>query len=154
MHERTHDGRALRLLTVLDEYTWEGLAIVVERHLTSHDVLSTLGKLFVRNGTPMYIRSDNGSEFTAKAVRGWLERLAVGTLLIEPGSPRENGYIESFNGKLRDELRCLPSTAIAATSSPTPIPSMKSCPHMPTASVRPAICSTSSMIGTPSGVIG
>lgn len=104
VHERTHDGRALRLLTVLDEYTRECLAIVVKRHLTSHDVLSTLGKLFVRHGVPQYIRSDNGTEFTAKAVRGWLERLEVGTLFIEPGSPWENGYIESFNGKLRDEL--------------------------------------------------
>jgi transposase InsO family protein len=104
VHERTHDGRALRLLTVLDEYTRESLAIVVKRNLTSHDVLSTLGRLFVRHGTPMYIRSDNGSEFTAKAVRGWLERLEVRTLFIEPGSPWENGYIESFNGKLRDEL--------------------------------------------------
>ena len=104
VHERTHDGRALRLLTVLDEYTRESLAIVVKRHLTSHDVLTTLGKLFVRHGTPQYIRSDNGTEFTAKAVRGWLERLEEGTLFIEPGSPWENGYIESLNGKLRDEL--------------------------------------------------
>lgn len=104
VHERTHDGRPLRLLTVLDEYTRECLAIVVGRRLNSHDVLSTLARLFVRHGTPEHIRSDNGSEFTAKAVRGWLERLGVGTLYIEPGSPWENGYIESFNGKLRDEL--------------------------------------------------
>jgi transposase InsO family protein len=104
VHARTHDGRPLRLLTVLDEYTRECLAIVVGRRLNSHDVLSTLARLFVRHGTPEHIRSDNGSEFTAKAVRGWLERLGVGTLYIEPGSPWENGYIESFNGKLRDEL--------------------------------------------------
>jgi len=104
VHERTHDGRAVRLLTVLDEYTRQCLAIVVRRKLNSHDVLSVLGKLFVRHGTPAYIRSDNGGEFTAKAVREWLGRLEVGTLYIEPGSPWENGYIESFNGKLRDEL--------------------------------------------------
>lgn len=104
VHERTHDGRALRMLTVLDEYTRESLAVVVKRSLTHHDVLSTLGRLFVRHGTPQFIRSDNGSEFTAKAVRKWLDRLGVGTLFIEPGSPWENGYIESFNGKLRDEL--------------------------------------------------
>jgi putative transposase len=102
--ERTHDGRALRMLTVLDEYTRESLAIVVKRRLTHHDVLSTLGRLFVRYGPPQYLRSDYGSEFTAKAVRSWLGRLEVGTLYIEPGSPWENGYIESFNGKLRDEL--------------------------------------------------
>jgi putative transposase len=104
VHERTHDGRPVRLLTVLDEYTRQCLAIRVKRSLKSHDVLSTLGKLFVRHGTPQYIRSDNGSEFTANDVREWLKRLDVGTLYIEPGSPWENGYIESFNGKLRDEL--------------------------------------------------
>lgn len=104
VHDRTHDGRPVRLLTVLDEYTRESLTIVTKRRLTSHDVLSTLGRLFVQYGVPQYIRSDNGSEFTAKAVREWLGRLGVGTLFIEPGSPWENGYIESFNGKLRDEL--------------------------------------------------
>jgi putative transposase len=104
VHERTHDGRAVRMLTVVDEYSRECLAIRVKRKLNSHDVLSTLGKLFVQRGTPQYLRSDNGSEFTAADVRAWLERLQVGTLYIEPGSPWENGYIESFNGKLRDEL--------------------------------------------------
>jgi putative transposase len=101
--DRTHDGRPLRLLTVIDEYSRECLAIVVERRLGSDDVLECLAGLFVRHGIPEYIRSDNGSEFTAKAVRHWLSRIGVQTLYIEPGSPWENGCIESFNGKLRDE---------------------------------------------------
>ena len=104
VHERTHEGRAFRMLVVVDEYTRECLAIEVARKLNSQDVLRVLARLFVRQGVPEYIRSDNGSEFTAKAVRGWLGRLDVKTLFIEPGSPWENGYVESFNGKLRDEL--------------------------------------------------
>lgn len=102
--ERTTDGRALRILAIIDEYTRECLHIVTERRLSSHDVLNVLFYLFIHRGVPHYIRSDNGSEFTAKAVRQWLSSLGVGTLFIEPGSPWENGYIESFNGKLRDEL--------------------------------------------------
>ena len=102
--ERTIDGRALRILTIIDEYTRECLSIVTARRLTSQDVLHTLFTLFITRGVPSYIRSDNGPEFTAKAVRQWLSNLDVGTLFIEPGSPWENGYIESFNGKLRDEL--------------------------------------------------
>jgi transposase InsO family protein len=101
---RTRDGRAFRMLTVIDEYTRECLAIDVARKLTSDDVLERLSDLFVRRGAPERIRSDNGPEFTAKAVREWLGRVGVTTLFIEPGSPWENGYIESFNGKLRDEL--------------------------------------------------
>ena len=101
---RTHDGRALKLLTVLDEHTRECLAIVVARKIRSHDVLEVLADLFVRHGPPEYLRSDNGPEFTAKLVRRWLGRVGVETFLIEPGSPWENGYNESFNGKLRDEL--------------------------------------------------
>jgi putative transposase len=101
---RTRDGRAFRMLNVIDEYTRECLAIDVARRLTSDDVLERLAELFVRRGVPDHIRSDNGPEFTAKAVRGWLGRVGVGTLFIEPGSPWENGYIESFNGKLSDEL--------------------------------------------------
>jgi len=104
VHERTHNGRALRMLVVIDEYTRECLAIEVARKLSSRDVLRVLAHLFIRRGTPDFIRSDNGPEFTAKAVRSWLERLGVQTLFIEPGSPWENGYCESFNGKLRDEL--------------------------------------------------
>ena len=102
--DRTHDGRAIRMLTVVDEYTRECLTIDVARRLNSQDVLYRLGELFVHRGSPVYIRSDNGPEFTAKAVREWLARVSVQTLFIEPGSPWENGYIESFNGKLRDEL--------------------------------------------------
>ena len=102
--ERTHDGRALRILTIMDEYTRESLAILVGRRLTSQTVIEQLAELFITKGIPEHIRSDNGPEFTAKAVRRWLERLGVKTLFIEPGSPWENGYIESFNGKLRDEL--------------------------------------------------
>jgi putative transposase len=102
--DRTQDGRAFRMLTVIDEYTRECLAIVVGRRINSHDVLYTLSDLFIQRGIPEYIRSDNGPEFCAKAVREWLTRLGVGTLFIEPGSPWENGYVESFIGKLRDEL--------------------------------------------------
>ena len=103
LFERTADGRALKLLAVVDEYTRECLAIVVARRLTSTEVLACLAELFVRRGVPAHIRSDNGPEFTARAVRSWLEQVGVGTLFIEPGSPWENGYVESFNGKLRDE---------------------------------------------------
>jgi putative transposase len=101
---RTHDGRPIRMLTVIDEFTRECLAIVVARSLKSDDVLHALADLFVDRGPPDHIRSDNGSEFTAKAVRDWLGRIGVKTLYIEPGSPWENGYNESFNSKLRDEL--------------------------------------------------
>ena len=102
--DRTSNGKAFRMLTVMDEYTRECLAIRVDRKLNSYDVIEQLADLFIQRGTPDYIRSDNGPEFVATAVRGWLERLGVKTLYIEPGSPWENGYIESFNGKLRDEL--------------------------------------------------
>ncbi len=101
---RTYDGRAFRMLTVIDEFTRECLAIEVARRLRSDDVLQVLAELFVQHGPPDHIRSDNGSEFTAKVVRKWLSRIGVKTLYIEPGSPWENGYNESFNGKLRDEL--------------------------------------------------
>ncbi len=102
--DRTHDGRAFRMLTVIDEFTRQCLAIVVARNLNSDAVLHCLADLFVKHGPPDHIRSDNGSEFTAKAVRSWLGRLGVKTLYIQPGSPWENGYNESFNGKLGDEL--------------------------------------------------
>jgi putative transposase len=102
--DRTHDGRPIRMLTVIDEFSRRCLAIVVARRLNSDDVLATLTDLFVAYGLPDFIRSDNGSEFTAQAVRDWLKKLGVKTLYIEPGSPWENGYNESFNGKLRDEL--------------------------------------------------
>jgi putative transposase len=102
--DRTSEGRAFRMLTTVDEFTRECLGIDVSRKLTSEDVLERLSDMFVRRGVPDHIRSDNGSEFTAKRVREWLERVGVKTLSIEPGSPLENGYVESFNGKLRDEL--------------------------------------------------
>jgi len=104
MADRTHDGRPIKILTVIDEYSKECLAMVVERRLQSDDVLSCLTELFIQHGIPEHIRSDNGPEFTARMVRHWLKRLGVQTLFIEPGSPWENGYNESFNGKLRDEL--------------------------------------------------
>jgi putative transposase len=102
--DRTHDGRSVKMLTVIDEYSRECLAIMVERGLKSDDVLDCLTELFIRHGVPEYIRSDNGSEFTAKVVRRWLSHMGVQALYIEPGSPWENGYNESFNGKFRDEL--------------------------------------------------
>lgn len=104
VQDRTHDGKAFRMLTVIDEYTRRCLAIVVSRKLRSDDVLHRLADLFTEHGSPDHIRSDNGPEFTAVAVRDWLARIGVKTLFIEPGSPWENGYNESFNGKLRDEL--------------------------------------------------
>ena len=101
---RTHDGRGVRLLTIIDEYTREYLAIRAGRSIRSPDVIETLTELMTTRGVPGHIRSDNGPEFTARAIRGWLEDVGAKTLYIEPGSPWENGYIESFNGKLRDEL--------------------------------------------------
>ena len=104
VHDRTHDGRAYRILVIIDEFTRECLALEMARKLNSDDVIHALTELFCRKGRPEYIRSDNGSEFTAEAVRSWLGKLEVAPLYIEPGSPWENGYVESFNGKLRDEL--------------------------------------------------
>jgi putative transposase len=100
---RTRDGRAFRMPTVIDEFTRECLAIDMARQLGSDDLLERLPDLFVRRGVPGHIRSGNGPESTAEAVREWLGRVGVTTLYIEPGSPWEDGYIESFNGKLRDE---------------------------------------------------
>jgi len=103
VQDRTHDGKVFRMLCVIDEFTRECLAIPVERKLNSRDVLDVLGELFVAHGPPEHIRSDNGPEFIANALRQWLQQLQVKTLYIEPGSPWENGYCESFNSKLRDE---------------------------------------------------
>jgi len=102
--DRLHNGKKIRMLTLIDEYTRKCLAIRVGSSLKSDDVLDTLSTLFITEGVPDYIRSDNGSEFTAKALREWIGSLGVKTAYIEPGSPWENGYNESFNGKLRDEL--------------------------------------------------
>lgn len=100
----THNGRPFRVLNVIDEFTRECLATRVARQLKADDVQDCLTELFCQRGVPEYVRSDNGPEFTADTIRTWLNELGTGTLFIEPGSPWENGYIESFNGKMRDEL--------------------------------------------------
>lgn len=102
--DRIASGRSFKILNIIDEYTRECLAIKVARKIKSQEVIDELFNLFIFRGIPEHIRSDNGPEFTAKAVRRWLNGLSVKTLYIEPGSPWENGYIESFNGKMRDEL--------------------------------------------------
>ena len=100
----THNGRKYRMLNIIDEYSRECLALVPQRRFRSDDVLAVLADLFVEHGPPEHIRSDNGPEFAARAVRDWLGKVGVKTLFIEPGSPWENGYIESFNARLRNEL--------------------------------------------------
>lgn len=102
--DRTADGRQLRLLTVIDEYTRESLAIEVRRSMTATDVIEVLTSLVAERGAPRYVRSDNGPEFVAIVIKQWLAGSGIATLYIDPGSPWQNGYIESFNGKLRDEL--------------------------------------------------
>ncbi len=104
LFDRTRDGRGVKIVTVIDEYTRECLALRGERSLKSEDVQEVLDDLFVRRGIPEHIRSDYGPELTAEVLRSWLETLEVRSLFIEPGSPLENGYVESFHGKLRDEL--------------------------------------------------
>ena len=104
MIDHTAGGRAFKILNIIDEYTRECLAAVAARKIKAQDVIDILFNLFIFRGIPEHIRSDNGPEFTAKAVRKWLNRLGVKTLFIEPGSPWENGYVESFNGRMRDEL--------------------------------------------------
>ena len=101
---QTEDGRQLKLLVVIDEYTRECLAIEADRSFTAPDVIGVLQYLFAVRGTPEHVRSDNGREFVAKSVVRWLHQASVGTRFIAAGSPWENGYVESFNGKLRDEL--------------------------------------------------
>ena len=100
----THGGRPLRLLCIIDEFSRECLAIRVARRINGMGVLETMADAMIVHGVPEHIRSDNGPEMTAKIVRGWLAGVGAQTLYIEPGSPWENGYCESFNGKLRDEL--------------------------------------------------
>ena len=102
--DQTTDGRRLKLLPVVDEFTRECLAIEVERRLTAAEVVATLTYLFELRGAPAFVRSDNGPEFVARAVRSWLAERGSGTLYIEPASPWENAYVESFNGRLQDEL--------------------------------------------------
>ena len=102
--DTTRDGRPFRILNIVDEYTRECLASLVARRIRSQDVILTLADLFLKHGLPKHIRSDNGPEFIAKKLRNWLKGLAVDPLFIEPGSPWENGYVESFNGKMRDQF--------------------------------------------------
>jgi transposase InsO family protein len=104
MIEHTSNGRSFKILNIIDEYTRESVGIKVERKIKAQEVIDKLFNLFIFRGIPEHIRSDNGPEFTARAVRKWLSQLGVKTLFIERGSPWENGYIESFNGKMRDEL--------------------------------------------------
>jgi putative transposase len=104
VEDRTRDGRKFRLLCVVDEFTREALAIRVARRLGSAEVIDVLADLFVARGVPAHIRSDQGPEFVAEAVKGWIAGVGAATAFIEKASPWENGYVESFNGKLRDEL--------------------------------------------------
>ena len=102
--DRTHEGKAYRMLCIIDEFTREALAIRVARRLRATDVIDALSDLFILRGVPAYIRSDNGPEFVAQALRDWIEAVGTKTAYIEPGSPWENGYCESFNGKFRDQF--------------------------------------------------
>ncbi len=104
VQDRTHDGRKFRMLCIVDEFTREALAIRVDRKLGSAEVLETLAELMLERGVPAHTRSDNGPEFVAQAVRDWITAVGAKTAYIEPGSPWENGYVEGFNSKLRDEL--------------------------------------------------
>jgi transposase InsO family protein len=102
--DRTADGRPLRLLVVLDEFTRECLAIEVGRRCRGEDVVAVLDELTAIRGAPRHIRSDNGPEFVSRAVKRWCAESGTGTLYIDPGAPWQNGIVESFNGRLRDEL--------------------------------------------------
>jgi len=104
LEDRTREGRKFRMLCVVDEFTREALAIRVARRLTSADVIDVLADLFLVHGTPVHIGSDQGPEFIAEAVKAWIAGVGARTAYIEKASPWENGYVESFNGKLRDEL--------------------------------------------------
>lgn len=104
VEDRTHDGRKYRMLNVIDEFTHECLAIRIDRRLKAIDVIDVLSDLFILRGVPEHVRSDNGPEFVAKAVQEWIGAVGAKTAYIAPGSPWENGFIESFNARLRDEL--------------------------------------------------
>jgi putative transposase len=105
--DHTTSGSQLKWLSIVDEYTRECLALKVDRSITSEDVIDTLAELFAMRGVPQHIRSDNGPEFIASQLRAWLDRVGVETLYIEPGSPWENGYAESFHSRFRDEFLAL-----------------------------------------------
>ena len=104
VHDKTVDGKSIRILNIIDEYSRECLASVVRRRFRNNDIIEILSELMVSQGTPEYLRSDNGSEFTAKRLMKWLSDVGVITTFIEPGSPWENGYCESFNSRMRDEF--------------------------------------------------
>ena len=104
VHDRTHNGKPFRILNIIDEHTRECLTTFTRRRIRSKDVILVLADLFLKHGCPKYIRSDNGPEFVAKKLVKWLQLIEVGPLFIQPGSPWENGYCESFNGKMRYEL--------------------------------------------------
>lgn len=104
VEDRTHEGRKFRMLNVVDEFTLECLAIKVERKLKAVDVIDVLSDIFILRGVPEHIRSDNGPKFIARAVKDWIAAVGAKTAYIEPGSPWENGFVESFNARLRDEL--------------------------------------------------
>jgi putative transposase len=104
VEDRTHDGRRFRMLNVIDEFTHECLAIRVARRLGAGDVIDVLSGLFILRGVPAHIRSDHGPEFAAKAVQTWIAAVGAKAAYIAPGSPWENGFVESFNARLRDEL--------------------------------------------------
>ena len=104
MFDALHNGRRLKILTIEDEYTREGLAIKVDKSIKAKDVVCILAGLFSERGAPMYLRSDNGPEFIEKELNKWLARNGTGTIHIQPGKPWQNGFIESFNSKIRDEF--------------------------------------------------
>lgn len=104
VEDKTMDGRKVRILNIIDEHTHECLAAIPRRSWRNNDVIEVLSGLMLLRGTPEYLRSDNGTEFTAKKIRAWLENAGVITAYIEPGSPWENGYCESFNARMRDEF--------------------------------------------------
>ena len=148
--EKTHDGRTLKLLCVIDEYTHECLAIRVARRMTANDVLWVLADLFLEYGIPKHIRSDNGPEFVASAVRDWLADLGVATLFIEPGSPWENGYVEPFsqgepgsmNSVVTPSSASQSRTALATNSGPL---SERMCSGMPYSRKRSARIQSTSL---------
>jgi putative transposase len=104
MFDALHNGRRLKILTIEDEFTREGLAITVDKSIKAKDVICVLADLFSQRQAPMYLRSDNGAEFIQKALKKWLATKGTDTIHIEPGKPWQNGFIESFNSKLRDEF--------------------------------------------------
>jgi putative transposase len=113
--DRTESGSQIKWLSVFDEFTRERLTLKVDRGITSGDAIDTLAELFAMRGVPKHVRSDNGPEFVAKELRAWLGRVGVSTLYIEPASPWENGYAESFHSRFRDE--CLKDSPVNGTSS-------------------------------------